>query len=59
MYLGLHLGVVFYGNISVPSTEKWSELSSRFMRGCERTAFKSFAATSPSNSRSRFSENVE
>jgi hypothetical protein len=56
---GVKLFIDAQATISVPSTEKWSLLRSRFTRGCASTAARNFAATSPSSSRSRFFEKTE
>jgi hypothetical protein len=55
----LKLFIDAQASISVPSTEKWSVLKSRFTRGCAKTALRKFAAISPFSSRSRFLENTE
>src|SRR5208282_487169 len=56
---GLKLFIEAHASISVPSTEKCSLDSSRFIRGWVSTAVRNLAAISPSNSRSRFLEKVE
>ena len=56
---GCKLFMLAHASISAPSTERCSDDSSRFARGCTSTALRNFRATSPASRRSRFFEKVE